>query len=741
MPHRSPSSFDFTAIETLVRQHFLHIITKVAGLAHLIDFDPSQPLDISQYPVAQRALDKFLQQLHNDLAVDISSSMWQAWETANDKMDALVLKHLPKAPDAYFLRNHEALQALLSRKERGLDLSQRVWRITQQFEEEVTMALDLGLRNGEDAATLARTLRQHLNQPDKLFRRVRDEHGMLHLSKRAKAYHPGQGVYRSSFKNARRLAATETNMAYRTADYERWQQLDFVVGIRIELSNNHTCLGADGKPHRFHDICDDLQGKYPKDFKFTGWHPHCRCHATPILKTPEEMDRDDEAILRGERPSSESQNTVHTPPPALDKWMEKNKDRIAASKARGTLPYFIKDNKAVFGLEEKRKTTPPKTEKKQEKKTEKFDYDKPNAALDNYISGEGMWVNNYLRGRSDMGELYPDEKEYLAQLTKATSIERVGERTLWRSVDAQAVFGEKLSDGDFEDLRSHYLYGQTHKVILQKIDPYLHLEGKIVEEKGFMSTTKSEEIAKEFGNYTGSRRPVLLKIKTNEHTMGVDVERYTLKHRPEVEQREPQKEVLLQRGQRMRVLSVGDRGGHLCVEVELVNQQAKVVAKKTPLDIAKERHAKRTKAQEEEIRKRWEERKVTTEITLRKRRAAKRLEEWWKLHLPMTKHGRRFVVQLNDGKKVVINKNFYKEEITHYPTSEWYEERLETAQYAHEHIVDAIYRRIEAPRHNKGVIKKFLVYEKRIGQSIYEFKIKEQRDGLYLHFMKNKKEE
>lgn len=60
------------------------------------------------------------------------------------------------------------------------------------------------------------------------------------------------------------LAATETNMAYRAADYERWQQLDFVVGIRIELSNNHTCLGADGKPHRFHDICDDLQKKYPE---------------------------------------------------------------------------------------------------------------------------------------------------------------------------------------------------------------------------------------------------------------------------------------------------------------------------------------------------------------------------------------------------------------------------------------------------------------------------------------------
>ena len=96
------------------------------------------------------------------------------------------------------------------------------------------------------------------------------------------------------------LAAIEINIAYRTADHERWQQLDFIVGIEVRLSNNHTCLGKDGKPHPFYDICDELKGKYPKDFKFTGWHPHCRCIATTILKTDAEMDADDEAILRGD---------------------------------------------------------------------------------------------------------------------------------------------------------------------------------------------------------------------------------------------------------------------------------------------------------------------------------------------------------------------------------------------------------------------------------------------------------
>ena len=108
--------------------------------------------------------------------------------------------------------------------------------------------------------------------------RVRDKHGNLRLSKAAKAYHPGRGVYRSSYRNALRLTATENNMAYRTADHLRWQQQPFVVGIEIKLSNNHTCKGVIG---RFVDICDDRAGVYPKDFKFVGWHPHCRCYCVP----------------------------------------------------------------------------------------------------------------------------------------------------------------------------------------------------------------------------------------------------------------------------------------------------------------------------------------------------------------------------------------------------------------------------------------------------------------------------
>lgn len=46
---------------------------------------------------------------------------------------------------------------------------------------------------------------------------------------------------------------------------------------------------------------------------------------------------------------------------------------------------------------------------------------KPNDATEYYVSGDGMWINQYLRGRGDFGELTESEKQYLSDLDKATN--------------------------------------------------------------------------------------------------------------------------------------------------------------------------------------------------------------------------------------------------------------------------------------------------------------------------------
>ena len=42
-------------------------------------------------------------------------------------------------------------------------------------------------------------------------------------------------------------------------------------------------------------------------------------------------------------------------------------------------------------------------------------------------------------------------------------------------------------------------------------------------DKGFVSTTKSEEVADEWGGFTGAEHPIVLKISTDENTKGYDL--------------------------------------------------------------------------------------------------------------------------------------------------------------------------------------------------------------------------
>lgn len=297
------------------------------------------------YPETRKQIERLMTALQESMETTIVSGVRSAWTLSNNKNNALVSRifgdrvgKLSKEQyRRYFSTNGNALESFLQRKEQGLNLSDRVWKYTNAFKREIELGLDLGIRTGESAASMTRSLRQYLQHPDKLFRRVRDKHGNLRLSKAAQAFHPGRGVYRSSYKNARRLAATETNIAYRTSDHLRWQQMDFVVGIEIKLSNNHTLNGAP-----FTDICDTLAGRYPKDFKFTGWHPLCRCHVVTVLKTEDEMAEDTQRILAGQQPKKGSVNAVRDVPAAFKGWVEEHANRIEMG---GNLPYFLKDNR------------------------------------------------------------------------------------------------------------------------------------------------------------------------------------------------------------------------------------------------------------------------------------------------------------------------------------------------------------------------------------------------------------
>ena len=317
--------------------------------ASVTGFDSSKPFEIDNYPATSQKIRNLLLQLYNNLNTAILDGVNASWTLANNKNSELARlvfgDNLGRLSEdeyrRYFTNNDAALASFIKRKEDGMNLSDKVWKYTKQYKGEIELALDLGIGQGKSAVEMAKDLRQYLNNPDALFRRVRDKYGNLHLSKNAAAYHPGQGVYRSAVRNAQRLSRTENNMAYRTADFIRWQEADYVVGIKVMLSNNHTTKNSKGEAVPFTDICDELQGNYPKTFHFRGWHPHCRCKAVPITKTEEEIEKDTADILAGRKPGTGSINAIKDVPEAFKNWAANNTERFAKSAGQ---PYFVRDN-------------------------------------------------------------------------------------------------------------------------------------------------------------------------------------------------------------------------------------------------------------------------------------------------------------------------------------------------------------------------------------------------------------
>lgn len=318
----------------------------IASSACRENYNPDKPFSFDDYPKAKAQLQTTIKGLAKKMQAVIELGSRKQWLFACQKNDEFIASifdttkltkgRLKKMQD----RNLDALQSFQQRKVGGMNLSERVWKYTEQYKEQIEIGLDVGLGEGRSAQQLSRDLRQNLQDPDQLFRRVRDKRGNLQLSKAAKAFHPGRGVYRSSVKNAQRLTRSEINMAYRESDWQRWQSLDFVVGFEVHRSNH--------EPKCKCKLCERLVGKYPKWFKFKGWHPQCLCYATPILEDFYSEERSNsfidkmKAALNGaEAKRYVSKGLITDLPDGFKEWVAENKERQANW---SSIPYFIKDN-------------------------------------------------------------------------------------------------------------------------------------------------------------------------------------------------------------------------------------------------------------------------------------------------------------------------------------------------------------------------------------------------------------
>ena len=282
----------------------------------------------------ESAVDRELLNLESMLYANISAFQKDGWERAERKNDDFISQFIKgmsissATKDGMFAHSLSAFEALKNDIDaNGFKLSDRVWNITQQTKSQLEFYLDSGVVAGRNSNGISSDIRQILQNPQKRFRRIRNEKGELVLSQPMKNYHPGQGVYRSAYKNALRTSATTTNIAYRSADYERWSKQDFILGIEIHRSANNR------GPCK---ICDAMVGKYPKTFKFTGFHPFCICFATPITMEPEEFA---DFLLNDTVPQGQ---TITDIPQTAKDFVDENKNGLQSA-------FWYKDNFTTEG--------------------------------------------------------------------------------------------------------------------------------------------------------------------------------------------------------------------------------------------------------------------------------------------------------------------------------------------------------------------------------------------------------
>nr|DAR63481.1 MAG TPA: minor capsid protein [Caudoviricetes sp.] len=309
-----------------VRNIYDRLNEKAAMLVESVGYEGLAEFSFNDYPEIEREVKLLLSQFVGEMQTLIYSGTSSEWKSSNTFQDAVADKALKYYRAQihgdkfkhYYRDNSDQLKAFLQRKENGLNLSSKLWNQSKNYKEALEATISTAIEKGMSAVTLSKRLSKYLNDWPSLQADYQERYGKA------------TNIYDCEYRSLR-LARNEISMAYRSAEQARWQQFDFILGYKIKLSDSH--------PR--YDICDDLAGDYPKDFKFRGWHPNCLCYTVPIVMSEDEYWSENR---------ENSPNMVTAPPENFGKWVSENSERIDEARSRGTLPYWVMDNREFVKL-------------------------------------------------------------------------------------------------------------------------------------------------------------------------------------------------------------------------------------------------------------------------------------------------------------------------------------------------------------------------------------------------------
>jgi hypothetical protein len=143
------------------------------------------------------------------------------------------------------------MEALISRKENGITLSQRVWRDSQTAQRGLNDAINVGLKLGKTPAEIARDVKKYLN-PNV----------------------PGGASYA-----AMRLGRSETLNAYHATSVRKYKETPWIEKVRWNLSGSHP------RPDECNEYAEGgnlKNGLWSPDQVPAKPHPNCLCYVEPV---------------------------------------------------------------------------------------------------------------------------------------------------------------------------------------------------------------------------------------------------------------------------------------------------------------------------------------------------------------------------------------------------------------------------------------------------------------------------
>ena len=152
----------------------------------------------------------------------------------------------------------------------GVTLSEHIWKYSDDAYRRIIQDINIGINSGESINSIAERLKSRLIFPERdlRFEWMKDLHPGPERDLRfkwMKDLHPGPGVYRSSYKNALRLAKTEFHRAYLEGS-QRWAQtkkwITDVIRREPGPADDFDCASVKDQP-------------FKKGFEPGLFHPNC----------------------------------------------------------------------------------------------------------------------------------------------------------------------------------------------------------------------------------------------------------------------------------------------------------------------------------------------------------------------------------------------------------------------------------------------------------------------------------